>query len=60
MEGMTEGQVQEMGSGFAQGVPLQRFGEANEVADAVLFLAGDEASYVNGVELEIDWGMSQI
>ena len=58
--GMTDDQVQEMGTGFAAGVPLKRFGESNEVAAGVLFLASDEASYVNGIELEIDGGLSQI
>lgn len=60
MEGMTPEQVQEMGASFAQEVPLKRFGNSKEIADAVLFLASDEASYVNGIELEIDGGMSQI
>ncbi|MEP0263295.1 SDR family oxidoreductase [Dokdonia sp.] len=60
MDGMTEEQVQEMGTNFAQGVPLKRFGEAREIAGAAAFLASDDASYVNGVELEIDGGMSQI
>ncbi|GAB5401630.1 MAG: SDR family oxidoreductase [Aureisphaera sp.] len=60
MDGMTQEQVQEMGTAFAANVPLKRFGESNEVAEGVLFLASDEASYVNGIELEIDGGMSQI
>ena len=60
MEGITEAQMQEMGAGFAQGVPLKRFGESTEIAHGVLFLASDDASYVNGIELEIDGGMSQI
>ncbi|MBX2828061.1 MAG: SDR family oxidoreductase [Flavobacteriaceae bacterium] len=60
MDGMTQEQVQEMGTAFAANVPLKRFGESEEVAEGVLFLASDEASYVNGIELEIDGGMSQI
>ena len=60
MEGMTEEEVQQMGGHFAQGVPLKRFGRSLEVAKAVTFLASDEASYVNGIELEVDGGMSQI
>ncbi len=60
MEGMTQEQVQEMGKGFAANVPLGRFGEPKEIADAVVWLASEEASYVNGIELEIDGGMSQI
>ena len=58
--GMSEEQVQEMGAGFAANVPLQRFGESEEIAGAVVFLASDDASYVNGIDLEIDGGMSQI
>jgi len=60
MDGITEEQMQEMGAGFAQGVPLKRFGEPQEVAEGVLFLSSAEASYVNGIELEVDGGLSQI
>ncbi|MEW7278897.1 glucose 1-dehydrogenase [Aquimarina sp. 2201CG1-2-11] len=52
--------VEEMGKGFAQQVPLARFGTAEEVAKSALFLASDDASYINGVELEVDGGLSQI
>jgi 3alpha(or 20beta)-hydroxysteroid dehydrogenase len=37
-------------------VPLQRIGRTDEVARASLFLASDEASYVNGAELAVDGG----
>lgn len=60
MDGMTEEEVTAMGESFAQNVPLQRFGEAHEVAKAVTFLTSDAASYINGIELEVDGGMSQI
>lgn len=58
--GMAEAEVQEMGAGFAQQVPLGRFGSSEEVATAVLFLASNDASFINGVELEVDGGLSQI
>ncbi len=37
--------------------PLKRLGEADDIAQAYLFLASDEASYVNGVVLSVDGGM---
>jgi meso-butanediol dehydrogenase/(S,S)-butanediol dehydrogenase/diacetyl reductase len=37
--------------------PLGRIGQARDVADAVVFLASDRASFVNGVSLLVDGGM---
>ncbi|KAI0119794.1 NAD(P)-binding protein [Daldinia grandis] len=39
--------------------PTGRFGEAIEQAQAVLFLASDEAGFVNGHEMVVDGGMSK-
>lgn len=58
--GLPEEVVEEMGKGFAQQVPLGRFGTSEEIAKSALFLASDDASYINGIELEVDGGLSQI
>ena len=39
--------------------PTGRFGEAIELAQAVLFLASDEASFVNGTDFVVDGGMTR-
>ncbi|GGX28031.1 SDR family NAD(P)-dependent oxidoreductase [Aquimarina muelleri] len=58
--GLPQDVVEEMGKGFAQQVPLGRFGTAEEIAKSALFLASEDASYINGVELEVDGGLSQV
>lgn len=40
--------------------PLGRLGKPEEVANAILFLASDEASYITGAELAIDGGYSAL
>ena len=41
-------------------VPLGRFGTADEIAKAVVFLASDDASYITGTELFVDGGIAQV
>jgi len=41
-------------------VPLQRLGRPTEIADAVLFLASPQASFITGTELFVDGGESQV
>ena len=39
-------------------VPLGRLGTVDDVAQAVLFLASDEASFLNGIALPVDGGLT--
>ncbi|AET92445.1 SDR family NAD(P)-dependent oxidoreductase [Caballeronia cordobensis] len=45
---------------LASRIPMGRVGDPNEIAAAALFLASDEASFVNGVELFVDGGQAQV
>jgi len=39
-------------------IPMGRFGEAREMADAALFLASDESSYITGTDFMVDGGIT--
>ena len=41
---------------FSSTIPLGRMGEPQELAKAVLFLASDDSSYINAIELMVDGG----
>ena len=45
---------------FSQVIPLGRMGRPIEIANAALFLASDESSFVAGAELVVDGGMTGI
>jgi len=51
---------QQMADSFTDRVPLKRFGAADEIASAVLFLSTTDSSYVLGHELVVDGGMTQL
>jgi len=44
----------------ASAIPMGRFGRSDEVANAVVFLASDESSYMTGSELFVDGGFAQV
>jgi NAD(P)-dependent dehydrogenase (short-subunit alcohol dehydrogenase family) len=45
---------------IAAKVPMKRFGQPEEVAATVAFLASQDASYITGVEINVDGGLGQI
>jgi NAD(P)-dependent dehydrogenase (short-subunit alcohol dehydrogenase family) len=52
-------QEKQLRAGLSASVPLGRLGRPEEVANMALFLASDEASFVNGTELFVDGGEVQ-
>jgi NAD(P)-dependent dehydrogenase (short-subunit alcohol dehydrogenase family) len=58
--GMPQAAIDEFTASITAQVPMKRFGQPEEVAGAVAFLASQDASYITGVELNVDGGLGQI
>ncbi|MCK5356222.1 MAG: SDR family oxidoreductase, partial [Methyloprofundus sp.] len=54
---MTRELSDELKQGLLAGIPLGRLGDAQEIANAVAFLASDGASYITGETLHVNGGM---
>jgi len=54
---MTEVLSAEVKEGVAKQIPMQKFGEPDDIASAVAFLASAEAHYITGQVLTVDGGM---
>jgi NAD(P)-dependent dehydrogenase (short-subunit alcohol dehydrogenase family) len=58
--GLPKETIDEWAKGVVEKVPLKRFGQPEEVAGVVAFLASQDASYITGVEINVDGGLGQI
>ena len=54
---MTEGMPEKVVNMMGEKVPLKRWGQPEDVANAYTFLASDEASYITGAVLNVDGGV---
>lgn len=54
---MTKAMPKEVLDGMASKVPVVRLGEVEDIANACLFLASDQAAYINGAVLSVDGGI---
>ena len=58
--GLPKESVDEFLKGIVSKVPMKRLGQPEEVAGVVAFLASQDASYITGVEINVDGGLGQI
>jgi NAD(P)-dependent dehydrogenase (short-subunit alcohol dehydrogenase family) len=56
----TKESADQVRAAFAAVVPFRRLGRPEEIAATALFLASDEASFIAGVNLPVDGGMTAI
>ena len=54
---MTAALSDDLKAKYLEGIPVNRFGQAADVAKAVLFLAGDDSSFITGQVINVDGGM---
>jgi NAD(P)-dependent dehydrogenase (short-subunit alcohol dehydrogenase family) len=60
LAGPDAARQQGMLDALASRIPMGRVGDPDEIAKAAVFLASDDSSFVNGIELFVDGGKAQI
>ncbi|HEX4339154.1 MAG TPA: glucose 1-dehydrogenase [Polyangiaceae bacterium] len=60
LQGLARTDSDGLTEAYKDRVPLGRVGVPDDIANAVLFLASDESSYVTGTELFVDGGLAQV
>jgi NAD(P)-dependent dehydrogenase (short-subunit alcohol dehydrogenase family) len=58
--GLTKEAMDDFAKDTIASVPMKRFGQPEEIAATVAFLASQDASYITGVEINVDGGLGQI
>ncbi len=58
--GLPKEAIDEFAKDVLTKIPMKRFGQPEEVAGVVAFLASQDASYITGVEINVDGGFGQI
>ena len=58
--GLPQEAIDEFARGVVAKVPMKRFGQPDEIASTVVFLATPESAYITGVDINVDGGMGQV
>lgn len=56
----TQAEADALKAQFAQMIPLGRLGRPEEMAPAILFLVSDDSSFITGIDLQADGGLTQV
>jgi 3-oxoacyl-[acyl-carrier protein] reductase len=54
---MTDAWGEEINTAFAEKIPFKRYGTAEEIGQAIAFLASDRASYLTGETIDVNGGL---
>ena len=59
-QGMTEQQIADYAKRAATEIPAGRVGTSHDIGNALVFLASDHGSFIRGIDLVVDGGMTRI